>query len=299
MKRTFLFILILLFSISMFGCVYKENVELPKDTPQQTDESDKAAIVRLIEEFGNKLQTVSLQGPKDIVKESIQENYSNFVSPVLLIEWINNPEKAPGRLTSSPWPDRIEIMRVEKLSENVYEVTGEIIEVTSTNEIAARRPISLKVEKLENRWLIKAVTLGSYEISDSIVYKNTEYGFNFSLPDSWKDYSIIIDKWEGIAQEDQQAGKAAENGPIIYIRHPQWTSQNQRQDIPIIVFTTSQWNLLQKEAFHIGAAPIGPSELGRNSKYVFALPARYNYAFPTGYEEVEEILKGNPLKANE
>jgi len=36
---------------------------------------------------------------------------------------------------------------------------------------------------------------------------------------------------------------------------------------------------LQQEKFHIGAAPINPSELGRNTKYVFALPARYNYAF--------------------
>lgn len=39
----------------------------------------------------------------------------------------------------------------------------------------------------------------------------------------------------------------------------------------------------------------GPSKLGSNSVYVFALPPRYNYAFQTGFEEVEEILKGNPL----
>lgn len=44
---------------------------------------------------------------------------------------------------------------------------------------------------------------------------------------------------------------------------------------------------------------MGPKELARNSKYLFALPARYNYAFPTGYEEVEKILEGNPLQANE
>ena len=45
-----------------------------------------------------------------------------------------------------------------------------------------------------------------------------------------------------------------------------------------------------------GAAPINPSELGRNKRYVFALPPRYNFAFPTGYEEVEEILEGKPLE---
>jgi len=64
-----------------------------------------------------------------------------------------------------------------------------------------------------------------------------------------------------------------------------------------MVFTLSQWDLLQQEKFHIGAAPIGPTELGHNTRYVFALPARYNYAFPTDWEEVEKILEGNPLKA--
>ena len=131
--------------------------------------------------------------------------------------------------------------------------------------------------------------------SNSVVYKNTEYGFNFTLPVSWQGYSIINGKWEG---NDVKSGKLTETGPMISIRHPQWTSQNPRQDIPIIVFTINQWNLLQQETFHIGAAPIGPSELGRNGAYVFALPARYNFAFPTGFEEVEKILEDHPLKAN-
>jgi len=47
------------------------------------------------------------------------------------------------------------------------------------------------------------------------------------------------------------------------------------------------------------AAPVGPKELGSNSKYVFALPARYNYEFLEGYEEVEAILESNPLKVIE
>ena len=129
--------------------------------------------------------------------------------------------------------------------------------------------------------------------SSSILYKNTQYGFNFILPKSWQDFSIINGIWEG---NDIASGKVTETGPKISIRHPQWTSKNPRQDIPIMVFTLDQWNLLQQEKFHIGAAPIGPSELGRNNSYVFALPARYNFAFPTGYQEVEEILKTHPLK---
>jgi hypothetical protein len=52
---------------------------------------------------------------------------------------------------------------------------------------------------------------------------------------------------------------------------------------------------MQSGEWHIGAAPISPLELGHNSRYVFALPARYNYAFPEGWEEVEQILQGQPL----
>jgi hypothetical protein len=64
-----------------------------------------------------------------------------------------------------------------------------------------------------------------------------------------------------------------------------------------MVFTLAQWDSLQQGKFHIGAAPINPSELGRNTKYLFALPARYNYAFLVGFEEVAKILEGNPLQA--
>ena len=57
-----------------------------------------------------------------------------------------------------------------------------------------------------------------------------------------------------------------------------------------MVFTPAQWRSVRQEKFLVSAAPFGPGELGRNSKYVFALPPRYDYSFPPGYEEVEEIM---------
>ncbi len=66
-----------------------------------------------------------------------------------------------------------------------------------------------------------------------------------------------------------------------------------------MVFTLSQWEAVRNETLSVGAAPIQPSELGRNSTYVFALPARYNFAFPEGYKEVEDIIAGNPLEPTE
>ena len=81
---------------------------------------------------------------------------------------------------------------------------------------------------------------------------------------------------------------------MISIRHPQWTSENPRQDIPIWVFTVAQWNSLQQNNYSVSAGGIY-TELGRNARYVFALYSRYNYAFTTGFEEVQTILEGKPF----
>ena len=299
MRKILLFVLILLLGVSLVGCTNGSNVE----PTQNNDETDKATVANLVTDFGKRLQMVSLQAPTDTVKKSIQDNYGSLITPALLEKWQNDPQNAPRRMVSSPWPDRIEILTNEKISEGMYEVKGEIIEVTSAEQssggVAAKRPITLTINKVGNNWLIDNVIMGSYVDKQSITYNNTQYGFTFTLPKSWDNYIIVTDKWVGTAVQGKQSGKVVENGPIIKIRHPQWTSQNPRQDIPIMIFTFAQWDALQKAEFSVGAAPIAPSELGRNSKYVFALPARYNYAFPEGFEEVEHILAGHPLQPTE
>lgn len=125
---------------------------------------------------------------------------------------------------------------------------------------------------------------------------NTQYGFVFLLPKGWEGYAVVESTWEGTAVSGDRAGEIVESGPELLIRHPQWSTETPRQDIPVMIFSRTQWEALEKEAFHIGAAPVGPTELGRNSRYVFALPARYNFEYLFGYEEVESILNGQPLK---
>lgn len=123
---------------------------------------------------------------------------------------------------------------------------------------------------------------------EKVDYLNKDYGFSISLPASWAKFSIVNDKWEG----NMVSGKPGKiSGPKILVRHPLWTAKVPRQDIPVMIFTPSQWDLIQQESLAVSAAPIGPSELGRNANYIFALPARYNYAFPIGFEEVEQIIK--------
>ena len=274
-------------------------------TTEETDKeeppvSEAETVANLVLEFGKRLQMVSLLAPSDSLDQSMQENYGRLVAPSLIEKWKNDPRNAPGRMVSSPWPDHIEILSNEEREEGIYQVAGEVIELTSVEQasggFAAKRPISLIVKKSGDIWLIDDVALGAYVDTESVLYDNAQYGFTFTLPKSWKNYTIILAQWNGVSLEGAHAGEITETGPIINIRHPAWTSENPRQDIPIMIFTLDQWEALMREEFNVGAAPMPPGELGRNASYVFALPARYNYAFLTGFEEVEEILAGNPLQ---
>ncbi|HEX3047041.1 MAG TPA: hypothetical protein VHY08_19965 [Bacillota bacterium] len=280
----------------------------PTQTPTPVVQNETLTVRNLVLDFGKKLQMVSLSAPRGLADRSIRENYSEFLSPSLLAKWRKDPQKALGRTVSSPWPDRIDIMAIEETAPDTYQVSGEIVEITSVEKlnggIAAKRPVILVVKQNDGvanrRFWIDEVMAGSYVAPRSLSYINSRYGFYFSLPEDWKGYTIVMNTWEGLPIPDGSGdSKISESGPRLSIRHPQWTNQEPRQDIPIMIFTLAQWDALQHGKYHIGAAPIGPSELGRNNKYVFALPARYNYAFPTGFEEVEQILKGKPLQTLE
>jgi hypothetical protein len=171
MKKILLVMLILTLGILMFGCA---------DKKVQNDAADKKAVESLVKTFGQRLQNVPLLGTPDVVKKSMQESYGGLVSQALLTKWINDPRNAPGRLTSSPWPDRIEILSTNTISDTEYQVKGEIIEITSVEKekgegYAAKRPITLGVKKINNKWIIDDVILGAYENSNAIVYKNTDY----------------------------------------------------------------------------------------------------------------------------
>jgi len=127
-----------------------------------------------------------------------------------------------------------------------------------------------------------------------ITYGNQMYGFNFSLPADWKGYSIVKDSWTGNYLD---GSSKTITGPVIKIRNPLWTKAKPYEDIPVMVFTIDEWSAITQEKLSVSAAPIAPSELGRNQTFVFALPARYNYDFNIGFEEVEQIIQNDPLQA--
>jgi hypothetical protein len=72
------------------------------------------------------------------------------------------PERAPGRLTSSPWPDRIDIISIDRDDDGAYDVQGSIIEITSTEvgtqNIANQYPIAIKVRNQNGKWVMTGFT---------------------------------------------------------------------------------------------------------------------------------------------
>jgi hypothetical protein len=108
-----------------------------------------------------------------------------------------------------------------------------------------------------------------------IHYHNTKYDLTFYLPASWRDYSVLTERWEGITyspHKDQDVVLA--RGPIIVLRNPLWKTNDQYQDIPIYVFTREQWTDDKTGKFSAEGAGGVIYELWHNAKYVFGMHSR-------------------------
>jgi len=129
------------------------------------DAAEVETVGRLVEDFGRKLRMVSLLAPEVIVREKIREHYAEYVSPAMPEAWRSDPGSAPGRWTSSPWPDRIEVRLVAKTADGAYRVKGDLVETAGDGGDAGgaaviRRSVTLEARKIDGRWLIDAVELG-------------------------------------------------------------------------------------------------------------------------------------------
>lgn len=170
MKKMLLYGTALTLALSLMGCSIKGNNDAALgESKNQIEEqvhkenSEEEVITNLVKDFGSKLKLVSLLAPKDTLEKEIKENYSEFVSEKLIEKWLSDPENAPGRLTSSPWPDRIEVEDIEKVSENEYKVEGKVIEVASDKKDGdISREITLNIKLIDAKWIIDEVALGEY-----------------------------------------------------------------------------------------------------------------------------------------
>ncbi|MCX6703695.1 MAG: hypothetical protein NTV02_03340 [Candidatus Zambryskibacteria bacterium] len=121
------------------------------------------------------------------------------------------------------------------------------------------------------------------EVPISVTYKNNTYGFSLSLPKEWQGYTLVPG--------------SLQFGEVITLRHPLWTKENIYMDVPILIYTIAQWQKWEANNFegYPTAAPIGPTERGRNARYVFATAPRYNFSYGIGWEAVDTIVEN--LKA--
>jgi hypothetical protein len=137
--------------------------------------------------------------------------------------------------------------------------------------------------------------VGGICIAD-VIYRMEIYGLMVKLPDDWSGFSVRTETWEGV---DVATGNVVKAGPKIVLRHPAWTQAKPYEDLPILILSPAQWRLVSTEQLSLGAAPIGPSMLASNSEYVFALPARYNYDFSQGFEELDAAIRSGAVTAVE
>lgn len=137
------------------GWLLSHNAKPDASVPN-TSEADVRAVVA---GFGAALQKVSVLSPT--AAADMEAAYGSYTDPALLAQWKAAPSMAPGRQTSSPWPDHIDIVSITKVSNDRYEVTGSVVLMTS-NEVerggnAGTIPVSLTLTKQgDGRWLITA-----------------------------------------------------------------------------------------------------------------------------------------------
>ena len=114
------------------------------------------AVAAVVKDFGSRLKNVSLLAPD--AAQQIQAQYAELVTQELLAAWLADPMQAPGRLTSSPWPDRIEIDAIHSIGPTLYQLVARVIEITSaevgTDKIVASYAVSLTVRQTGGQWLI-------------------------------------------------------------------------------------------------------------------------------------------------
>ena len=123
--------------------------------------SDQSVMVRaVVAEFGRRLRMVAVLAGKDLAARAMEEQYAALVSKDLLAAWQENPERAPGKRTSSPSPERIDISAIKAKGDNAYEVKGKVILLTAQERreggVFQANPVTMTVLLQDGRWVIAA-----------------------------------------------------------------------------------------------------------------------------------------------
>jgi hypothetical protein len=154
-----IFASIFLLGLGMLACA------IPVPTPTLapvSNPAEEAAVRAVVEGFGEVLKMVALLSPT--AAQDIQLQYGAYVAPDLLNQWVNDLTQAPGKLTSSPWPERITITTLTKNATGGYDVSGTVDYLTSVEVtgggVAYQSPVQITVEMVQGQWMITAYAGG-------------------------------------------------------------------------------------------------------------------------------------------
>jgi hypothetical protein len=150
-------LLLLLIPLVVAG-VFLVGVAEKSGVSEMRGSSIDPQVALVITQFGKSMRYVTLTAPALDIRDSVAKYYAPYVTPELLSVWRANPRKVPGRSSSSPWPDRIEIHSVEPQGDGSYIVRGIVIEVTSSElvngGIAGAYPVTMRLARHDKNWLI-------------------------------------------------------------------------------------------------------------------------------------------------
>lgn len=206
--------------------------------------TEDTAVRTVVTEFGAALKMVPLLASTEDRAKAMNEAYGKYVAPELLATWYKEGSEALGRYTSSPSPDRIEIVEIKKENEE-YIVEGNVIEtvMTENNERtpAAIYPVTLTLENRNGNWLITRVIKGAYS---EIPHTQTIIGYWECLPHKDRSGPQTMECAFGIAV-DQSDGHYAVNTALMS-RYPVDFSIGTKVKVTGIVTPANQLSSIQK-----------------------------------------------------
>lgn len=146
--------IVILLALSVFAWFSLEKMSLP------TTADNTQAVLIVVNDFGQQMQKVTLTAPKEQVLQEMQDAYGPYVESRTIAKWAENPQTAPGRRTSSPWPARIDIVSAAPNKDGTYSVQGVVVEVTSEdikkNTSSVQYPVTLTLTPRQTGWVISS-----------------------------------------------------------------------------------------------------------------------------------------------
>jgi hypothetical protein len=191
-------------SLFVIAGAWYAGIHRAADTGSVSSNAEETQVRSVVTEFGTKLQTVSLLASTTARKAAMEANYAAYVAPELITAWAPEGAEALGRYTSSPWPEKIDIVEVRQEGGR-FVVESNVIEVVNsgaTTEAAAVYPVTLTLEQRNGQWLITDMKKGSYS---ELPQRRTIIGYWECLP--YKDpgkahtlecaFGIAVDQSDG------------------------------------------------------------------------------------------------------